>query len=205
MHLVVGDSRIAGIGDLIKEKGGAVELIEFKMCKGANLERLAEEAVGHLSKCPFDVIYIAGGACDITSKDHTSGKIYFNWKDQLSLQNHLVNSLNRANDKFKKYFPATRIIFCPLIGSELSRIIHCQKITEEQQIIVNNAVWEFNSQSFKINEERSVFAPALHHTVHRFCKGTRHDYYHHLEDGLHLSKILKNNWAKQFIKAVARN
>ena len=102
IHLVIGDSRVAGIGDIVTRKGGANEHVEFKLCKGATFSELAEVAEGHLQKCPFDVIYLAGGVCDLTCKDYFSGAIYFEWTDQLSLQYHLVNSLKSANERLKK-------------------------------------------------------------------------------------------------------
>ena len=48
IHLVIGDSRIAEIGDMVKRKGDLKEHIEFKMCKGATLAEISEEAVEHL-------------------------------------------------------------------------------------------------------------------------------------------------------------
>ena len=205
IHLVISDSRIAGIGDLVKAKGGYNEIIEFRMRKGANLDRMADVAIGHLSKCPFDIVYVAGGACDITSKNMETGAISFDWKDEDSLRSHLLGALIGANDRRKKYLPASRIIFCSLIGCELKRVVNCHEVSEDQQAMVDNAVWDFNSKVFRINEENSTFSPSLHQSVHRLCKGKKRNYYHHLDDGLHLTDFLKNKWADQFIKAMAHN
>ena len=75
--------------------------------------------------------------------------------------------------------------------------LNAHKVTQEDQDVVEDAVWEFNSQV--------TYCPALQHQVHRFCKGSRRTYYHHLHDGLHLSEDLKIKWANQFLKAMAHN
>ena len=141
IHLVIGDIRIAGIGDIIKGNGGANEHIELKKCMGASLGVMVDEAMRHLSKCPFDVIYLAGGACDITRKDRLTGIIYFDWEGDTSLLSHLVMSLNKANTRLTKYFPASRIVFCPLIGSELKIVVHGQVTSKNHQLMVDNAIW----------------------------------------------------------------
>ena len=204
LHLVISDSRVAGIGDLIKKKGVQNELIEFRMRKGASLGELADTATTHLGKCPFDVVYIAGRVCDITSKNHDTGAISFDWVEGESLTSHLTGALSRANDNRKKHLPASKLVFCPLIGCDLKRIINCHAISEKQQEMVDNSLWEFNSKVFRINEENAAFSPSLHQTVHRVCKGKKRNYYHHLGDGLHLSHFLKdtgeinllNEWPK---------
>ena len=205
LHLVISDSRIAGIGDLVKGKGSHKEEIEFRMRKGASFGEMADSAIKHLGKCPFDIVYIAGGICDITSKDHESGAISLEWADEEDLKSHLVGALNRANVSRKKYLPASRIVFCPLVGCDLKQVVNVHKISEDQQEMVNNAIWEFNSRIFRVNEENSAFSPSLHQSVHRICNEKRRNYYYHLEDGLHLSDFLKNKWADQFIKAMAHN
>ena len=92
-----------------------------------------------------------------------------------------------------------------LIGSDLDKVVSSHQVADGEQLAVEEAVWEFNSTCFDINSERGSFAPSLHHLVHRFCKGKRRAYYHHLPDGLHLSEYLKEKWANQFVKAMAHN
>ena len=99
LHLILTDSRGSGVEDKMKEIGTMKELVEFRICKGATLFELADEAEKHLKYCPFDIVYIAGGACDVTCKN------------------------------------------------------------------------------------KRTFLPALQHTVHRYCKGVRKNYYHHQKTG----------------------
>ena len=157
----------------------------------------------HLKRCPFDVVYIAGGACDITRKDSHSKRISYVWGDGDDLKVHLLGVLKEADERIRKYFPASKVVFCSLVGSELSRIVNAYAVSVEQQLQMNRAIWEFNTNIFRINSERGTFAPSLHSQVHRMCKGKERNYYHHLHDGIHLTEELKIKWAEQFLKAAA--
>ena len=205
LHLLITDSRGVGLKEKVRGSRNLNELFETKICKGASLDIMVEEAVGHLKRCPFDVVYIAGGACDITSKDWSTSLISYNWKNGNDLQEHLVGMLKNADVRLRKLFPASKVVFCSLIGSELAKVVNAHATSEEQQDQVNRAVWEFNISIFRINKERETFSPSLHSHVHRICKGKERNYYQHLRDGLHLSEELKEKWAEQFVKAVAKN
>ena len=205
IHLVVTDSRGAGLGDLVRESKELKEHFEVKICRGASLGELADETTSHLQRCPFDVVYIAGGVCDITSKNQLSNKISYDWINGEDLSKHLKGSLNKADEKMKKYFPASKVVFCTLLGSELKRVVNAHPTNDKQQEDVNKAVWDFNCEVFRINKERDTFSPSLHSQVHRVCKGKKRNYYQHLHDGIHPSKFILEKWADQFVKAVAHN
>ena len=205
LHLIVTDSRGKGLGDLIRSKKMTVEPRDVLVRDGANLQVLIEAASKHLQKNPFDVVYIAGGACDITTKNRVTKQIGYGWDKGKDLEDYLLEVLDKADKSFKKEFPASKIIFCPLIASELSRVVTCGKVTPADQREVEEAVWSFNTAVFKINKERQVVSPSLHHQVHRFCKGRRRAYYYHLQDGLHLTDYLKNKWADEFTTVMAHN
>ena len=205
IHLAITDSRGSGLKEKVRSSSALKELFETKICKGATLATMVEEAENHLKRCPFDVVYIVGGACDITSKDLRTNLISYDWKNGKDLREHLVGMLKKADARLKKYFPASKVVFCSLIGSELARTVNAHATSEEQQVQVNKAVWEFNTNVFRINKERESFSPSLHNHVHRICKGKEKNYYQHLRDGLHLSDELKDKWAEQFLKAIAKN
>ena len=205
LHIILTDSRGKGLGDLIKIRNKTGEPFDILVRDGATLFDLVEVADKHLQKNPFDIVYIAGGACDITFKEKSTGKIIYAWGRRGELGMHLLGTLNRAIKKLSKDFPASKVIFCPLIASELRRVVNSGNITHEDQGEVENAVWEFNSTVFKINKEKSLISPSLHHQVHRFCKGKKRNYYHHLVDGIHLTDYLKNKWADEFVNVMAHN
>ena len=61
IHLLITDSRGTGLGDLVRASMAITEHFEVKICNGATLVEMADEASRYLQRCPFDVIYLAGG------------------------------------------------------------------------------------------------------------------------------------------------
>ena len=205
IHLIITDSRGKGLGDLIKSRNASGEPFDILVREGATLFNLVEATASHLQKCPFDIVYVVGGACDITFKEKRTGRIIYAWGEGKALENHLLSSLKNADKKLSRDFPASKVIFCPLIASELARVVNHGTPSQEDQAAVERAVWEFNSTLFKINKDKNLISPSLHHQVHRFCKGRKRNYYHHLEDGIHPNEYLKAKWADEFTTVMAHN
>ena len=204
IHYTIMDSRGSGLQDLI-HKTASREFMDIAIRDKDTLVELIQAASDYLSGHPFDVVYAAGGVWDIVSLDETQGKFLYTWGDQGGLQIHLISTLNKANDRLKKDFPASKVVFCPLVACELSRLKGLEDVNISSQVAIENAVWEFNSTVFRINRENGAFSPAIHHQVHRFCKGKRRAYYHHLTDGLQPGGLLREKWASEFIKVMAQN
>ena len=205
IQLAFTDSRGFDLDHRIRKINSTGELFEIQAYKGATFEEIVASVEGYLPKHPFDVVYIMGGACNVTTKDQFTGHISYDWGHGDRLKENLVNTLKSTDIFLRKHFLATKIIFCPLVGTELARVVNCHVITGEDQEAVEEAVWEFNSTIFDINKERGTYSPALHHQIHRFCKGKKRTYYQHLRDGLHPTDHLKDIWAKEFCKAMAHN
>ena len=195
-------------GDGIYEKLSAVdkkdkkEYIGVWQHKGGTIRDLAAHAETHLKNYPFDIAYIAGGACDVTSKDRVTNKIFFPWSPPSRLGKHLCATVKELDAAFAKSFPASKVIFCPLVGTDLSRVVTAHTITDDQQAAVDDAMFELNEEIFRINLNRGNFAPALHRTIHRSRKKS---YYEHLSDGLHLTDYIKDKWVTAFVKAASAN
>ena len=163
--------------------------MEVVAYKRAYFNEIASSAEEHLKR--HDEVYMVGVTTEVTTKNSFTKQISFEWGQNLDLQNHLVNLLNQVNDRLKIYYPASKVVFCPLIGTDLTIVVNSHPVSAEDQKTVDNAIWEFNSQVLRVNEERETFFPALHQQVHRFCKGKQREHYHHLHDALHLSHDLK--------------
>ena len=203
-HLAFLDSRGNGLqGKVVKINRG--EYLEIREYKGATLHQLAKIASKHLNSYPFDVVYIAGGACDITTKNSNTKVISFEWSPQKDLAAHLAGTLSWEDEYFTKKHPAARVVFCPLVGVELKRVIVSQKITEEDQNLVDRAVFNFNENVFAVNKRRNTYSPSLHRTIHRSTGNKLKSHYHHLEDGIHLTEDQKSKWADMFVKATTHN
>ena len=140
IHLLITDSRGTGLGDLVRKGNPAQEHFEVKVCRGATINEMVDEASRHLQRCPFDVVYIAGGACDITTKNYFTKIVSYEWEGEKALSNHLVKVIKNAHKKLREFFPASRVVFCSLIGSELSRVVKAHHTTDRQQTEVNEAV-----------------------------------------------------------------
>ena len=205
IHYIITDSRGKGLKDMIERINTTGEVVDISIREGDSFDELVEVAISYLQGHPFDVIYLMGGACDITRKDRRSGRITYEWGNSLALENHLIASLMRADTRLKKDFPASKVVFCPLIASELTRVVNSGVATDTNQRTVEDAVWSFNTKVFKLNSNRNTVSPAIHHQVHRYCKGRRRAYYHHLRDGLHPNEELKEKWANEFVKVMAQN
>ena len=198
------DSRANGLQERV-DVLNVGEYLGIRQYNGATLHDLTRQASRHLDKYPFDVVYIAGGICDVTTKDDVTKTISFRWNPPNDVSKHLLNTLNRENETMRKDHPAARVVFCPLVGADLKRVVNGHAVTEAQQEAVNEAIFEFNNKIFAVNKARGTHSPSLHRTVHRSSKGTHKSHYHHLEDGIHLTDTLKDNWAAAFVKATTNN
>ena len=204
-HVIIGDSRVTE--ELYKKihcKNLAKIPFNIEQYKGAGLIEVIEKADIYLKSYPFDVVYIVAGVNDITNKNKATGTISFLWKTEDALANYLIETRRHSYEHLKKDHPGAGIIFCPIIGLDLHRVV--QGSTTDSQRIVDNAVWRSN---IELNKMRDVFGfcfPFLAAPVHRVENGKHKSYYHHLaRDGLHLSEKITDAWATQFVKAFNRN
>ena len=148
-HLVFMDSRGTGLQEKIVEMNHG-EYLEVRVCKGSTLHQLSRAASAHLTRYPFDVVYIAGGICDVTTKCQKTQRISFNWESGEKLTMHLARALDQENSFLSKNHPASKIVFCPLVGAELARVVDAHPTTQIQQSFVDEAIFDFNNHVFKI-------------------------------------------------------
>ena len=111
----------------------------------------------------------------------------------------MLKMVEEADQTFLKDGPATKIIYCPIIGVDLSILLN--KMAQEEQLILNEGIWALNSKFFELNNKRGYFCPNLMVPVHRIIQGKRKNYYHHLHEGFRLTEELENRLAKEMIKA----
>ena len=203
-HIVFMDSRGVGLQEIIDRLNHG-EYLEIQVKKGATLQTLSRSLSSHLTRYPFDVVYIAGGICDFTTKDHVTKNISFQWKSTSDLQNYLFSILENEDKFLTKNHPASKVIFCPLVGVYLIRVVNDHQMASSHQEIFVDTVFEFNTRIFKINKSRSTFLPAIHRTIHRSSGTKKKSHYHHLDDGLHLTKDHLEKCSSEFINAAENN
>ena len=152
-HWIFIDSRGAELYEKIHRESNP-EFIGVWKHSGASLGDLVELAANHLKNFPFDIAYIVGGINNVTTKDRLTGKISFEWDPPELLISQLIRELAIADSKMAKEFPASKVVFCPIVGSDLSRIVNAHTTTLLQQEVVNETVFAFNEEVFKINKRR---------------------------------------------------
>ena len=203
-YWVFTDSRGVGLQEKVDVLNSG-EYLGVRVCKGAMLHQLSRMAGAHLEKYPFDVVYVAGGVCDITTKCQITKSISFNWDPPTGVGAHLIRSLRLENKYLLDNHPASKVVFCPLVGVDLIKVVTNKLITGVQQSAADEAVFEFNNEIFNLNKEKGTFSSALHRTIHRSKGSVRKSHYQHLDDGLHPTENLLEKWAHEFVKATGNN
>ena len=169
----------------------------------ATINDLVHEAINYGKTRPFDLLFIVGGICDITVKDWGNNTITFPWTDSKSLVQHVINIIEAAEIRFRKELPASKIIFCRLVGANLEKVL--QRKIENEQEIMDESIFEINKYIHKKNIEKNMWAPDMATPVHRQIRGENKSFYEHLaNDGLHLSNDLRKKWAKKILSATDR-
>ena len=202
-HVLFIDSRGSFLGGILGKTGVPKSDFEIKPYPGARIQSLIRDADEYAKKFPFDVLYIAGGINNVTTKCRVTKVVTFEWRSEKALSDFLINTMERALNYFKREHPATKVIFCSIPGAHLEYVVPCP--TEKDQEIVTNSVWNFNIAVRRNNEELGHYHPRLDRPVHRTTAGSRRNYYHHLSDGLHPGKFMLAKWSQELVKAMGHN
>ena len=96
------DSRGRNLEFIVKSMNETERVIEPWVFDGATIEDLAREAEYYAKNAPFDVIFIAGGICNVTSKNKQTKEITFEWTNSVILATHLIQAMERAEKFLKK-------------------------------------------------------------------------------------------------------
>ena len=167
------------------------------------MQRIVYKANEYAKKRPFDIIYLAGGINNVTTKCKITKIVTFEWQSEGALSHFLINTMERSLKYLKKENPATKFIFCSIPGAELVYIVPCP--TEKDQEIVSNSIWNFNVAIRRLNEDLNVYHPRFDRPIHHMTNGSRKNYYHHLSDGLHPSAFALAKWVQEIVKAMGHN
>ena len=193
------DSRGANLEHEVNMINAERKPIEPWMFKSATIEDLTHEAINYGRTRPFDLMFIIGGICNITSKDWKNGNISFEWKDPEKLSRHVINIIENEERRFKRELPASTIIFCRIVGADMEKVL--RRHADYEQFVMDEAIYKINDHIFRKNIEKGLWAPDMATPVHRMIKGEMKSFYEHLaNDGIHLSQELKEKWAKKLLK-----
>ena len=79
IHLALTDNRRRGVLERIQTKNSSNEYFELRMIDGATICQLAGHAERYLIGHPFDVVYLVGGACGITTENRDTKLFSYEW------------------------------------------------------------------------------------------------------------------------------
>ena len=167
------DSRGLFINELIQQEFGGCNGVEVLHYKGAGLGTLTKNAYYYADSRPFDMLFIAGGICNITRKDMVSKEIFFEWDDSVELASHIIDTMEKEEKIFMGKAPGSKLVFCNFVGADLSKVL--KRNAESEQWILNEAIYIINEDIFQKNIVKEVYAPDLASPVHRQLNGKKHD------------------------------
>ena len=197
-YIFVFDSRGKHLESILKSKNVKQLPVDMLFFDGADIEDLYREAVNYCSWRPFDIMFIVGGICNVTTKDRITKKISFDWQDPEKLLSHLIEEIDKGEKYFYKELPASKVVFCRLVGADLKKVLRRQ--AENEQFVLDDAIYKLNEIIFKMNIEKQLYAPDMATPVHRKINNKNISFYQHLgDDGIHLSQDLREKWIKKML------
>ena len=157
------------------------------MFPDSNFQEIVHEALYYTESRPFDLIFLCAGIYNFISKDTVTGEFSFPWNSSEKLILSLLQMVDEADRRFTKERPATKVIYCPIMGANLDIILHREAKLE--QTILNEGIWALKTKFFELNNKRGYYSQNLIAPVHRIIKGKRKYIYHHLQtNGLELTE-----------------
>ena len=202
-HALFIDSRGNDLQATLLKVGVTEDVFKVFNMPGARLQKIVYEANEYAKKRPFDVIYLAGGINNVTTKCQITKVITFEWQTEAALSNFLIGTMERSLAFLKRENPATKFVFCSIAGAELVYVVPCP--TEKDQDVVTNSIWNYNIEIRKQNETLGFYHPRLDRPIHRTTAGSRRNYYRHLRDGIHPTNFTLAKWTQEIVKAMGHN
>ena len=202
-YVFIFDSRGKHLEEILKVDNVSKLPVDMLFFDGADIEDLYREAVNYCRWRPFDIVFIVGGICNVTSKDRSTRKISFEWQDPKKLLNHLLNEISNGEKYFHSEMPASKVVFCRLVGADLSKVL--KRFAYNEQYVLDEAIYELNEKIFKMNVDKQLYSPDMSTPVHRKSNNKNISHYHHLSgDGIHLSQDLRKKWVKKMLKTAEK-
>lgn len=202
--LLVGDSRLRHLDTILNSMDPNFAFIS-KCLPGARLNRIiANVKETLLENNTFSLIIILGGINDITKIDSRALWLIKTRFDTVTETVTYVNT--EIKDGLVTLQASTQIpvVFCPIVGLDLTVYSPTNTEASLQQPIINQAVKQINQFIYAVNTSNHVPTPLLESTIHK-CKGksrtTYINHYSKLEDGCHPSPATRSQWASIIYKS----
>ena len=196
---VFADSRGQFLKDEIVKVNNTRAYIEVYFFKGAGVSRLTELIIKHLESYPDDTILLLGGICDVTVWDSRRRCFRFPYKSAEEMTSHIVDLFEKSSELLST-IPNSTILYCQLVGMDLQAYKRCADMNEDHQHFLDNAVCEINRKITALNERNAVPTPWTGCPIHKFRRGKIRHLYMRLTDGIHPSRTVLVEWAKEIVR-----
>ena len=202
-HVLFTDSRGKYLQRELTKQGISSKDFVIFPDSGARFQRVIRNADEYADERPSDIIYIAAGINNVTNKCRVTKVVTFEWQSSSALSEYLIDTLNTGYAYLHKWHPTTKFVFCSIPGVLLEGLVPYP--TENDQAIVNEAIWSFNIAVRQLNERLGSYHPRLDRPVHRNTRGNHLNNYSYLHDGLHPSTFMLSKWVHELRKAMKHN
>ena len=95
-YVFVFDSRGKHLESILKRENVNNQPVDMLFFDGADIDDLYREAVNYCRGRPFDIVFLVGGICNVTSKDRLTKKISFEWQNSDLLLSHLLKEIDNG-------------------------------------------------------------------------------------------------------------
>lgn len=182
LTIIVSDSRGRYLDTLIDDEN---ILVSFH--SGANLSRVAIEAVNIIRRFNPNTIVLMAGINDITRLNRRTRKISLFSSSRSVIIHHLISCINQAKYYIHSHFPNVNNIIGRIIGVSINTYNRVRGISPVQWV-VDDVITAVNSYIRQLNTDSG-----LPHPRH----GLRKHIYSRLRDGLHPGNLTLESWAYQ--------
>ena len=138
-----GGDRLAALMERTNKSGLAIEPWIFPDSK---FQEIVHEALYYTESRPFDLISLCAWIYNFITKDTVTGEFSFPWNSCEKLILSLLQMVDEADRRFTKERPATKVIYCPIMGANLDIILH--RKAKLEQTILNEGICELNTKFF---------------------------------------------------------
>lgn len=174
--------------------------IKVKFFKGAGILQLVDLADQYICSFKPTCVLFIGGICDMTYKDTTAQDVKLRFTSYYPLLNHLSEKFSTARSLVSTRYPSLKVAFGGLCGMDLNRYNGLLGRSYYQSVI-DMVIVAINLQIEEDNIANRLIHPTLTRKIHKRSRkqGIRNQY-RLLYDGLHLSPIINEEWARNIIR-----
>lgn len=135
---------------------------------GATINRIVKKAVKILAENnTFSLVIILGGIDDITKLASRPLWLVKTRFDNITATVDYVGNEIKTGSEILQASTQIPVVFCPVVGLNLSVYSPMNADAENQQVIIDQAVKRINQYIYSLNAEKYIPTPLLESTIHK--------------------------------------